>query len=389
MIERSIQTQVEKALQRQPAVGIVGPRQVGKTTLAFDIAKTCSSVYLDLESYRDREKLSDPILFFEQHEDQLIILDEIHRMPEIFQTLRGVIDGLRRKGKPSGHFLILGSASVDLLQQSGETLAGRIAYVDMGPISALEIAEDQFMQLWIRGGFPQSFLAADDHISMAIRKDLIRTYLTREISQYGVRSPAETLERLWMMLAHNQANLLNSSSLAKGLSIASKTVNSYIDLLVDLLLVRKLKPYHSNFGKRIVKSPKVYIRDSGILHALLSLNSFEQLAGHPVLGQSWEAFVIENILAVSPYGTKGYFYRCSGGAEVDLVLELPDGQVWSIETKYGLKSRPNKGFYFGIEDIKSSKNFVINSSTDNYRLSTDVTLMGLVPFINMLSSLQF
>lgn len=257
MIERKVRENIEKALKRQPAVAIIGARQVGKTTLALDIAEDRESLYLDLESYVDREKLQDPVFFFNQYEDSLVILDEIHRMPELFQTLRGVIDEGRRNGKKTGRFLILGSASLDLLKQSGESLAGRIGYIDMAPFSALEIQPDEVIKLWVRGGFPESFLSDTEESSFLIRKDFIRTYLEREIPQFAPRFPTETLERLWMMLAHCQGGMLNASKLASNLSIATKTVGFYIDLLVDLLLFRRLRPFHANIGKRLVKTPKI------------------------------------------------------------------------------------------------------------------------------------
>ncbi|MBL4693656.1 MAG: ATP-binding protein [Magnetovibrio sp.] len=369
---------------RQPAVAIIGTRQVGKTTLALDIAEGRDSVYLDLESYEDRDKLQDPILFFNQYEDSLIILDEIHRMPELFQTLRGVIDKGRRKGKKTGRFLILGSASLDLLKQSGESLAGRIAYIDMTPITALEIDSGDIMKLWVRGGFPDCFLSDTEKSSFQIRKDFIRTYLERDIPQFAPRVPSETLERLWMMLARCQGGLLNSSKLASNLSIATKTVGFYIDLLVDLLLFRRLKPFHTNIGKRLVKTPKLYIRDSGLLHALLGIVDFKALAGHPVIGGSWEGFIIENILSVAPVGTKASFYRTSAGAEIDLVLEMPNGEIWAIEIKSGLTAKPSKGFYIAIEDIKATQSFVVYGGEDQYPIAEKIQAISLVEIMSML-----
>ena len=304
MLDRRIKQQVIEALNRQAAVALIGPRQVGKTTLAHVIAEERGAVYLDLEDRADREKLSDVGLFLQQYEDRLVVLDEIHRVPELFQSLRGIIDKGRRKGLRTGRFLMLGSASIDLLRQSGESLAGRIEYVDMQPIDVTEIgdAERAVTQLWVRGGFPDAYLARDDSESLKLRKSFVRTYLERDVPQFGPRIPAETLERLWTMLAHSQGTLLNASRLAASLSISAPTITKYIDLLVDLLLVRRLRPYHGNVGKRLVKSPKVYVRDSGILHALLGLEGFNELAGHPVVGASWEGFVIENLSATLPDG---------------------------------------------------------------------------------------
>ena len=387
MIERKIRQDIEKVLNRQPAVAIIGTRQVGKTTIAFDIAESRDSLYLDLESYEDRDKLQDPILFFNQYEDRLIILDEIHRMPELFQTLRGVIDKGRRKGIKTGRFLILGSASLDLLKQSGESLAGRIGYIDMTPLTVLEITPDDIMKLWVRGGFPDSFLSDSEQNSFLTRKDFIRTYLERDIPQFAPRFPAETLERLWMMLAHRQGSMLNASKLASNLSIATKTVGFYIDLLVDLLLLRRLTPYHANIGKRLVKTPKIYIRDSGLLHALLRIRDYESLAGHPVIGESWEGFVIENILSVVPVGTKPSFYRTSAGAEIDLVLEMPNNEIWAIEIKSGLTAKPTKGFYNAINDIKATHCFVVYAGQEQYPIAENIQAISLTEIMKLIDKI--
>nr|WP_245299197.1 ATP-binding protein [Sinorhizobium sp. GL28] len=286
MLERQIATTLTELIDTNPAVALIGPRQVGKTTLALAIAEQRPSVYLDLESDADRTKLSEPELYLEQHRDKLVILDEVHRLPNLFQNLRGLIDRGRRSGKRSGQFLLLGSASIDLLKQSGETLAGRITYLEMHPIDGLEVADKDINPLWVRGGFPDSFLAVNDRASSRWRQDFIRTYLERDIPQFGPRIPAETLRRFWTMLAHHQSGLLNAAEFARALGVDGKTVASYLDLLVDLLLVRRLEPWHSNVGKRLVKSPRVYVRDSGIAHTLLGLTNQEQVLGHPVAGAS-------------------------------------------------------------------------------------------------------
>lgn len=380
MINRVAYQKTLTALSRQAAVALIGPRQVGKTTLAHAIAQDKDSVYLDLEAREDREKLRDPVLFLSRNENSLVILDEIHRMPELFQSLRGLIDQGRRKGLRTGRFLILGSASVDLLRQSGETLAGRIEYIDMAPLNSLEAgSETDFSpdRLWVRGGFPDSYLASDDEDSYAWRRNFIRTYLERDVPQFGLRIPSETLERLWIMLAHSQGQMLNASSLAKSLSVSAPTVSSYIDLLVDLLLVRRLPPLHANSKKRLVKSPKVYVRDSGLVHALLGISSYNQLSGHPVIGSSWEGFVIENLLTVSPVRTRASFYRTSAGAEMDLVLELPSGEKWAIEVKRGLEPKLQKGFYNALEDIKPNRSFVVYAGADRYPATTTTDAISL------------
>jgi len=390
MIQRRTFQEVEKALARQAAVGLIGPRQVGKTTLAHAIAANRPSLYLDLESSVDRNKLHDAALFFSHHQDKLIILDEIHRAPELFQTLRGVIDQGRRAGLRTGRFLILGSASIELLRQSGESLAGRIEYVDMGPLHINEIPgdSDSSHRLWLRGGFPDSFLAADDHESFRLRQGFIRTYLERDVPQFGPRIPAETLERLWTMLAHNQGMVLNASKLAGGLSVSAPTVANYVGLLVDLLLVRRLPPLLANVGKRLVKSPRIYIRDSGLLHGLLRLESMEELAGHPVVGKSWEGFAIESLLAAAPPRSMASFYATAAGAEMDLVLEIGGAHgTWAIEIKRGLSAKPERGFYRSVEDIKPSKVFVVHGGTDRYPLAQNIEAISLRELASMLADL--
>lgn len=390
MIPRRIEPILQKALARQAAVVLIGPRQVGKTTLALEIGKNRKSLYLDLESGEDRAKLREPTLFLRDYEDHLVILDEIHRVPELFQALRGLIDQGRRRGKRTGRFLILGSASIDLLRQSGESLAGRIEYIDMGPLDALEAAVDDkaLTRLWVRGGFPDSFLAKTDADSLRLRRSFIRTYLERDVAQFGPRLPSETLDRLWTMLAHNQGTLLNASRLASGLSISSPTVTTYIDLLVDLLLVRRLRPFHANTGKRLVKSPKVYVRDSGLAHALLAIEDYNQLSGHPVVGPSWEGFVIESLLAAAPDQTIASFYRTAAGAEIDLILELPGNHgLWAIEIKRSLAARAEKGFHIACSDIKPTRRILVYPGNDTYAIAPNLQVVGLKPLAAKLASL--
>jgi len=389
MIPRRALSAVRQALNRQAAVVLLGPRQAGKTTLALAVAAETASVYLDLEAPGDRAKLTDPALFLGPLQDRLVVLDEIHRVPELFQPLRGLIDEGRRHGRATGRFLMLGSASMDLLRQSGESLAGRIAYVDLAPLDVLEVAGggDARRTLWLRGGFPGSFLAADDDASFAWREDFIRSYLEREVPLFGPRVPAETLRRLWTMLAHGQGTVLNASRLATSLAVSAPTVGRYIDLLVDLLLLRRLPPFHGNVKKRLVKSPKIYVRDSGLVHALLGLPDHDTLAGHPVVGASWEGFVIENLLAAVPRRVTASFYRTAAGAEIDLVLEVPGGEIWAIEIKGGLTARPRKGFYSACEDIDAARRFVVHAGDDRYPLSRDVEATGLRELAKAVSAL--
>ena len=345
MLSRRLRARLNHLLRHSPAVVLLGPRQAGKTTLALEIGKQQASIYLDLEDEDERAKLSNPARYLAEHESELVILDEVHRLPELFQRLRGIIDRGRRSGKANGRFLLLGSAAMDLLKQTGESLAGRISYLELGPFDALEIDPAKIETLWVRGGFPRSFLAESDDLSVEWRRDFIRTYLERDVPQFGSRIPAETLRRFWTMLAHNQTQILNAANLARGLGVDGKTVAGYLDLLVDLLLVRRLPPWHRNVGKRLVKSPKVYIRDSGIAHALLGIRDKEALLGHPVVGQTWESFVIETLIATAPDGTAAHYYRTSNGTEVDLVLTLPGGKLWAIEVNRSSAPGVERGFH--------------------------------------------
>jgi len=389
MIRRHAASVVERALSRQAAVGLLGPSQVGKTTLAHQVAEGRDSLYLDLESYIDRAKLADPVLFLRNYEDRLVILDEIHRVPELFQTLRGLIDEGRREDRRNGRFLVLGSAAIDLLRQSGESLAGRIEYVFLDPLDVLEVAPDAASanRLWLRGGYPDSFLASSDEDSLVYRRNFIRTYLERDVPQFGPRIPAETLSRLWTMLAHHQGGLLNVSQLASGLGSSSRSVNSYIDLLVDLMLVRRLRPWHANIGKRLVKSPKVYVRDSGLVHALLGLEDHDALAGHPVVGASWEGFVIENLLSAAPEGTDAHFYRTAAGAEIDLLLQLPGRQgTWAIEIKHSSAPRVERGFHHAADDLGPQHSFLVYPGNDRYPITREVEAIGLRALAELLAT---
>ncbi len=369
-------------------MALLGSRQVGKTTLALNIAETYPSIYLDLESAADRGRLSDPELYLADHENELVILDEVHRLPGLFQNLRGLIDQGRRRGRRAGRFLLLGSASIDLMRQSGETLAGRIAYLELTPFGVLEVGADPGDLLWVRGGFPDSFLAADESVSMRWRQNFIRTYLERDVPQLGPRIPAETLRRFWTMLAHAQGGLLNAAALARGLGVDGKTTARYLDLMVDLLLVRRLPAWHKNVGKRLVKSPKVYVRDSGVTHALLGLASKEDLLGHPVVGHSWEGFVMENLLSVAPAHTQASFYRSSGGAEIDLVLSLPGQRPWAIEIKRSLDPRPQRGFHHACKDVKPEARYVVYPGAERFAVSADVEAISVTALARRIAEMR-
>ena len=389
MIKRRIENSLKDALLRSPAVALLGPRQVGKTTIALNISETTPSVYLDLESRLDLEKVKDIASFHAANSDKLIILDEVQRLPEVFAPLRGIIDKERRKGNKAGQFLFLGSASIDLLKQSSESLAGRIAYIELYPVDILEYGDNKpeiINTLWLRGGFPESLLANSDKNSLAWRVDFIRTYLERNIPQLGPRIPAETLERFWTMLAHNQSGVLNASIIARSLEVSSVTVNRYLDLLTDLLLVRRVKPWTANAGKRLVKAPKVYVRDSGITHALLNIGDYNNLLGHPVAGGSWEGFVIDNLMAVAPSRIQPFYYRTTGGAEIDLVLEFPNGEKWAVEIKRSSAPSISKGFHIACEDIKPQKKYVVYSGKDRFSLGKDIIAVSLTELMQELEN---
>lgn len=381
-IARSAKSKVEYALDHQAAVALLGPRQVGKTTLAHQIGDERNAIYYDLEDPAARAGLESPRLILPQLEDRLVILDEIHLMPELFQSLRGLIDEGRRKGKRTGRFLLLGSASPELLRQS-ESLAGRITYVDLPPIQVSEVDDDLVTRdrLWLRGGFPDSFLATSDRTSAEWRSQFINTFLAREIAEFGSRIPIETMRNLWTMLAHRQGSPLNSSDLSRSLEVSVRSVNRYIDLLVDLLLVRRLQPYHQNVGKRLVKSPKTYIRDSGLVHTLLGISDLVRLAGHPIAGMSWEGFVIENLINALPWGAVPYFYRTSTGAEIDLLIEFVDGSRWAIEIKRSQAAGVKRGFHEARKDLSPTRAFFVHGGADRFPMRNDVeaiTVRGLV-----------
>jgi predicted AAA+ superfamily ATPase len=376
MFRRTIEPRVLEELDESPAVALLGPRQAGKTTLAIEVGKTRRSVYLDLESPSDRARLDDPEAFLAAHLDELVILDEVHRVPGLFPVLRGLIDRARRSGRKSGLYLLLGSAGLDLLAQSGETLAGRIAYLELGPLQLRETGTGTLEALWRRGGFPDSFSARSEAASLRWRLNFIRTYLERDIPSFGPRLPAETLRRLWTMLAHHQGGLLHVADLGRSLGIDARTAGSYLDLLVDLLLVRRLPSWHTNVGKRLVKSPKVYVRDSGIVHALLGIAHRDGLLGHPVVGASFEGFVIENVAAAAATATC-HFYRTAGGAEVDLLLAWPDGSLWAVEVKRSLAPKAERGFYAACEDLAPTKRFIVYPGEDRWPLAGGGEVLGL------------
>ncbi|MFD1628350.1 ATP-binding protein [Pseudopedobacter beijingensis] len=387
MIFREAEAEIKELFDQFPAVGILGPRQIGKTTLALQIAESISPepIYLDLESPSDLAKLTEPELYFNEHSNRVIILDEIQRVPELFAPLRSIIDKRKREGKKSGQFLILGSASLELLKQSSESLAGRIAYKTLSGLKPTELENDNNNRLWLRGGFPDSYLAKDDNSSFNWRQNFIATYLERDIPQFGIRIPASSLRQFWTMLAHIQGGILNLSTLAKGLGNSVPTISRYLDLLNDLFLIRKLQPWASNAGKRLVKSPKVYIRDSGLTHALLRIKNLEELSGNPIIGGSWEGFIIEMLIADLPSWALPYFYRTSAGAEIDLIIDAGNKKRIAIEIKRSLAPSISKGFTIGCEDIRATHRYFVYPGYERFPLSKEVTAIPLKEMMKELS----
>jgi len=372
-------------LASTPAVALLGPRQAGKTTVAHELAQQSDNVYLDLESELDRAKLASPELYLAERLDRLVVLDEVHRVPGLFPVLRGLIDRARRSGRRSGLYLLLGSASLDLLQQAGESLAGRIAYRELTPFNVQELPEAEHTRLWVRGGFPESYLARTPAASLRWRQDFIRTYVERDIPLFGGRVGSEALRRLWGMLAHQQGALVNASVLARSLALDMRTVNRYLDLLVEMFLVRRLEPWHANLGKRLTKSPKLYVRDSGLLHALLGLPDEEALLGHPAVGASWEGFVLENLITAAGTSASAHFYRTSGGAEVDLLLNWPSGECWAIEVKRSLAPKVERGFHSACEDLQPTRKLVIYPGDEPFPLGHGVQAMPLATLCHELA----
>lgn len=373
-------------MAQYPAVALLGARQVGKTTLAKTIAKHQNSIYLDLEAPEDLLKLSDPGSYLSGHGDKLVILDEIQRAPDLFGVLRGIIDRNRERGRKAGQFLLLGSASMDLLRQSSESLAGRISYLEMSGLNVLETGHnrDALLNLWFKGGFPDAYLAGDESLAMDWLENLIRTYLERDVPQMGFRVPANRLRRLWTMLAHNQGETANCSNLGGNLEIDGKTVSHYIDILVDLLLVRRLEPWHNNVKKRLIKSPRFYIRDTGILHRLLGIDDYESLLSNPVLGKSWEGFVVENIHSVLPRRAETYYYRTAAGAEIDLVINFSSAETWAVEIKHGAAPKLGKHFSSTCEDVGATHKYVVYGGDDEFLVGDGVTMIALRRLIEKL-----
>lgn len=382
MISRNIETTLRTRLATVvPAVVLLGPRQVGKTTLARKVAADWpgGAVYLDMERPADRRRLDDADAYLRAQSGKLVVIDEIQRAPGLFEVLRGIIDDRRAAGERFGHFLLLGSAALELMRQSSETLAGRVAYLEIGPVDILEASAASLdaQTLWLRGGFPESLLAPGDGPSLDWRRDFIRSYLERDVPMFAPRMPVQALGRLWTMLAHQQGGLLNQARLAAGLGVSAPTVTRYTDLMVDLQLVRRLAPWSGNVGKRLVKAPKIYVRDSGIVHALLDLQTSNDLLGHPVVGPSYEGFVIENLIQCAGPRWRPYFYRTHDGAEIDLLLERGGQPEIAIEIKRSSAPTLDKGFGMACEDLKISQRYVVYPGHESYPVRHGAQAIGL------------
>lgn len=381
LLKRKIEEFVIQNLNVFPAVALLGSRQCGKSTLAKMVAGQLSSfLYLDLQDPADLSKLSDPVLFFEANSETTICIDEIQLVPELFSVLRSIIDKNRRNGR----VILLGSASRELIRQTSESLAGRIGLIELTPflINEIQNSEDnQLSKYWFRGGYPESFLSQSDEDSKLWRENFIRTYIERDIPQLGFQIPALQLRRLLTMLAHNQGQLLNSSKLGESMGLTHPTIRRYIDLLEQTFIVRTLQPLETNIKKRLVKSPKVYIRDSGLLHRLLQIDNFNDLMGNPVFGLSWEGIVIENI--ISNFRDWNFnFYRTATGEELDLIM-VKGNKTIAIECKASTAPNLTKGFWNAMENIKPDKAFVIAPISESYPVKENVTVCGLLEFLKI------
>ena len=388
MIERLLLAPLRARLRAMPAVVLLGPRQVGKTTLARTLASERGdrALYLDLEREADRRRLDDADAYLRAQAGKLVILDEIHRMPGLFERLRGIIDDRRAAGEKTGHFLLLGSASLDLQRQTGESLAGRVTYMELTPVLLRELPTrgPGAERLWMRGGFPESLLARSAADSLAWRQDFVRSYLERDVPMFAPRIPTETVGRLWGMLAHAHGTPLNKARLATSLEVSAPAAGRYVDLLADLLLVRRLPPWSGNIGKRLVRAPKVYLRDSGILHALLGLASIDDVLSHPVAGASWEGFVIEQLIAAAGPDRIPLYFRTEKGAEADLVLERGGRVDAVVEIKRTTAPAASKGFRIACEDLRPRSAYVVHGGQASWPMGDGVTAVSLPDLVKRL-----
>lgn len=393
MLLRNLSETVLNALTNMPVVALLGPRQVGKTTLALSVAQVLDkeSHYLDLESDADFNKLNDAESYLKRFDGQLLIIDEVQRKPDLFRLIRSIVDDRKRKGERSAQFLLLGSASRDLLQQSSESLAGRIRYLELTPFTASEIYINEgksfdLEKLWLRGGFPDSYLASDLKESWNWRLDFISTYMERDLPMMGVGIAPAQLKRFWKMLAHYNGNQLNLSEIGRSLELSQPTVKSQLDILTEFFMVRQLAPWSGNLKKRLVKTPKVYLRDSGLLHSLLNVSNMESLLAYPSMGASWEGFVVENILSAIDSRWSFSYYRTATQVEVDLVLETPNDEIWAVEIKRASAPQLGRGFFEACKDIGATHKWIVNATDESYPMSNQVEVIGLLKFLALIKS---
>lgn len=377
MFERHLYKIFERALSYFPAVAVLGPRQVGKTTFVRNIAQTHQkeTVYLDLEYVADQRRLQQPDLFFQANQDRLIILDEVQRMPELFPLLRVMID----RHRVPGRFILLGSASPDLLKNSSETLAGRIVYLELTPLHLTEVqAVYDYRTHWLRGGFPNALQAPDEAVWQLWTDSFIQTYVQRDLPDLGLSASPTTIRNLLTMLAANQSGQLNYADLARSLDVSSPTVQHYVDFLENAYLIRRLPPYFVNIGKRLVKAPKVFVRDSGLVHRLTGLDSFNALAGHLLLGGSWEGYVVQQLVSRLAADVTPYYYRTQNGAELDLVLVKGGKPAVGLEIRYSNAPSLTRGNTQAIADLGLEQTLVVTPEADGYWLRKDVQVCSIL-----------
>lgn len=379
IIHRKISDKLKNLLAQFPAVALLGPRQCGKSTLAKTLSSSTKPFfYIDLERPSDQRKLTEAELYFASHRQDLLCLDEIQRMPNLFSTLRSEIDEQREAGR----FLLLGSASESLLKQSAESLAGRIAYLELTPFLLSELPENiAFSTLWLRGGFPDSLLAISDAQSIEWRYQFIRTFLEQDLPQLGIKTSSAQLQRFWQMCAHHHGQLLNREKFAQSLGVSNNTVQHYLDILAQTFIMRCIPPFFENTKKRLIKSPKCYLRDTGLLHALLNIETQENLWGHTVFGSSWESFVIENVLGQLDQSWRYYFYRTADGNELDLILEKGE-ERYAIECKASATPKVSRGFWIALKDLNISQAWIIAPVNETYPIANNVTVVSLKQCIN-------
>jgi len=389
MISRLALPELSRRLQSFAGVVLLGPRQIGKTTLARQLAETWpgGSVYVDLERPADRRRMDDADAFLRAQAPLLVVIDEVHRLPSLFTTLRGIIDDNRAAGFRTGQFLLLGSASLDLVRDADESLAGRVSHFELSGIAPDEAAQAgiAMRQLWLRGGFPDALTAATDEISRRWRDDLVTSYLERDVPMFAPRVPAEMLRRLWTMIAYSSGGLMNVSRLAANLGVSSQTIARYIDLLVDLGLLRRLEPWFANITARLVKAPKVYVRDTGLLHSLLEIGTMNELLGHPVVGGSFESLAIESLISAAPESLHPHFFRTSTGDEIDLLFDKANRPEMALEIKLSSDAAAQAGFYRSCDRLDVGQRFLVHADDGGAAYeSHGVVVTGLTDMVTRL-----